>query len=164
MSRLRCLLLCLLLALPPVVAAQSGPAAPAVGAPDGTALPPGVQVPGWDELTPAQREILQPFGGHWDRIPAWRRVRLLENVERIQRLPPERRRAAIEGLRRYGQMNPQQRERARRSFEAMRRLPPEERRALQALWQSMTPEQRRAWLETGGPGISPPPQREPEPF
>ena len=36
-------------------------------------------------------------------------------------------------------------------------LPEDERRALRARWRSLSPEQRRAWLEAGGPGIVPQP-------
>jgi hypothetical protein len=44
----------------------------------------------------------------------------------------------------------------RRSFRAMRALPPEEQGRLRAIWRGMDPQQRRAWLERGGPGIAPP--------
>jgi hypothetical protein len=44
----------------------------------------------------------------------------------------------------------------RRSVRAMRALPPDEQARLRALWRGMSPQQRRAWLARGGPGIAPP--------
>ena len=62
-----------------------------------------------------------------------------------------------DGWRNFREMSPRQREQVRHSFEALRRLPPEEQRRLRGIWQGMNPEQRRAWLKAGGPGVAPPP-------
>ena len=54
-------------------------------------------------------------------------------------------------------MSPEQRRQLRRSLHSLRDLPPDQQRRLRQNWQSLTPEQRRAWLKAGGPGIAPPP-------
>lgn len=46
--------------------------------------------------------------------------------------------------------------RMRRAFRVVRALSPVQRERLRALWRDMSPEQRRDWLERGGPGITPP--------
>ncbi len=120
------------------------------------APPPGVRVPAWQQLSPEQQHDLAQFEQRWDRMPASRRVLILERYQRWNRLPPERRQQLRAGERNFQQMSPAQRERMRRAFRAVRELPPEEQARVRAAWRAMSPEQRRDWLERGGPGIAPP--------
>lgn len=122
-------------------------------------LPEGVKVPAWKELSPQQRDDLSEFADRWDRLPPWQRVRILERQQRWQSLPPERRQALHAGARNFQQMSPEQRQRMRRSLQRVRELSPERRQELQRQWRKKTPEQRRRWLEAGGPGVAPPPER-----
>lgn len=124
-------------------------------------VPAGVVVPSWDELSPEQRKHLARHAQDWDTLPASRRVHALERAERRARweaMPPEQRERLRQGMRNYRDMSPEQREQARQAMRVMHGLPAQQREALKKKWRSMSPEQRRAWLETGGPGISPPPQ------
>ena len=68
-----------------------------------------------------------------------------------------RRERMREGMRNYRDLPPPLREKMRESMRAMRALPEAERKALHARWRQLSPEQRRAWLELGGPGIAPEP-------
>lgn len=125
-----------------------------------TPVPAGVTVPTWSQLSPAQREQLAPMAEHWDTMPASRRVRALERLERKARweaMTPEEREKIREGARNFRDLPPELKEKMRISMATMRGLPEDERKRLFGLWRSMDPAQRRAWLETGGPGISPPP-------
>lgn len=125
-----------------------------------TPVPAGVTVPTWSQLSPAQREQLAPMAEHWDTMPASRRVRALERLERKARweaMTPEERAKIREGARNFRDLPPELKEKMRTSMATMRGLPEAERKQLFALWRGMNPAQRRAWLETGGPGISPPP-------
>ena len=122
------------------------------------AIPPGVRVPAWNELDDRQRADLAPFAGRWDRLPASRRVQILERYDRYKSLPPEKQNALREGAINFQQMSPLQRQKMRESLQALRTLPPDEQRALRQQWQAMTPEQRRAWLDGGGPGVTPAPK------
>ena len=121
-------------------------------------VPEGVRVPTWTQLSPRQREDLARFAPEWDRMPASRRVAILERYARWQQASPQARETWREGERNFQQMSPVQRQQMRRSLAAVRELPPEKQRHLRRLWQSLSPEQRRAWLERGGPGLSPPPR------
>jgi hypothetical protein len=121
-------------------------------------MPRGVSVPTWSQLDADQRHALARFGPRWDRMPASRRVLLLERHQRWHRWSPEQRRAAREGLRHYREMSPRQRQQMRQSVHALRGMDPGERERLRVVWRSLTPEQRRAWLRAGGPGIAPPPR------
>ncbi len=121
-------------------------------------VPDGVRVPAWKDLSAQQRDDLARFETAWDRLPASRRVAILERYARWQQASPQARETWREGERNFMQMSPLQRQQMRRSLAAVRELPPEKQRHLRRLWQSLSPEQRRAWLERGGPGLSPPPR------
>lgn len=138
-----CLLGWLLLA---IASAQAAPA-----------VPEQVTVPAWKELSEQQQADLSHLAGRWDRLPASRRVLILERYSRWKHLPAHEREALREGARNFRQMSPRQREKMRMSMDAVRALPREQQRRLRRQWGSMTPQQRRLWLDRGGPGIAPPP-------
>lgn len=124
------------------------------------AVPEGVSVPAWAELTPKQQQALAPLRETWDTLPASRRLMALERAERRARweaMTPEQRERMREGMRNYRDLPPPLREKMRESMRAMRALPEADRKALRARWRQLSPEQRRAWLELGGPGIAPEP-------
>ncbi|MEO7252434.1 MAG: DUF3106 domain-containing protein [Arenimonas sp.] len=120
-------------------------------------IPEGVSVPSWNQLDPQQQAALSQFSERWDAMPASRRVLILERYARWEQLPEPRRRALHEGARNFRQVSPVQRQKLRRSMSLVRSLPDEERRRLRQLWRRMTPQQRREWLDRGGPGVAPPP-------
>lgn len=123
--------------------------------------PEGVAAPSWSELTPAQQERLAPLGDRWDKLPASRRMHVLERLERRARwdaLSPEQRERLRHGARNFHDMPPELREKMRTSMQAVRALPEAERRALKERWRAMDPAERRKWLEAGGPGLAPPPE------
>ena len=125
------------------------------------AVPEGVAVPDWAQLTPQQQERLAPLRDRWDQMPASRRVHAMERAERRARwdaLTPEQRDRLRDGARNFRDMPPELREKMRASMKRLHELPEEQRRELKARWRAMDPEQRRKWLESGGPGVAPPPE------
>lgn len=123
-------------------------------------VPEGVAVPAWSELTPAQQQALAPLRERWDQMPASRRVHALERLERRARwdaLTPEQRDRLRHGARNFRDLPPELREKMRESMQVVRQLPEAQRNELKQRWRAMDPEQRRKWLEAGGPGLSPPP-------
>lgn len=123
-------------------------------------IPAGVQVPAWSELSPAQQQQLEHLRTTWDNLPASRRVHALERLERHARweaMTPEQRERLREGARNFHDLPPELRAKMRASLQATRALPDDERRRLFERWHQLSPEQRRTWLEAGGPGISPEP-------
>lgn len=124
-------------------------------------VPAGVAVPSWSELTPEQQEKLAPLGERWDQMPASRRVHALERMERRARwdaMTPEQRERLRHGARNFHDLTPELREKMRESMQVVRQLPEDQRRELKEQWRAMDPEQRRQWLEAGGPGLAPPPE------
>lgn len=103
-------------------------------------------LPAWEQLSPAQRELLiGPIRERWNANPD-ARTRLFEHAQRWRQLTPEQRTNAHHGLGRWEKMDPQQRQTMRVLFQKMRDLPPDQRRALRERWRAMTPEQRHAWV------------------
>ena len=108
---------------------------------------PGASLPTWDELTPAQREVLTaPIRERWNRAPG-ERARMLERARRWQSLAPEQRRRAHHGMQRFEHMTDAQRTQARALFHALRGMDAAQRRAFLADWKSKTAEARRAWVD-----------------
>jgi hypothetical protein len=152
----------LVLMATPALARPDGPR-PASGEHPRSApqVPDGVQVPAWADLSDKQREQLAPLAEQWDSLSASRRVRALERLERRERweaMTPEQREKLRKGAQNFRDLPPELREKMRASMRAMRALPEAERRELWEVWRSRSPEQRRAWLQAGGPGLAPPPE------
>ncbi len=111
-------------------------------------------LPAWEGLTAQQREaLIAPVRERWDANPA-HRTRMLEHAQRWRELTPEQRKRARHGADRWAHMSPEQQREMRALYAKLRGLPEDERRVLRERWQTMTPEQRRAWIEA-----NPPPQR-----
>ncbi|QDH70741.1 DUF3106 domain-containing protein [Marilutibacter alkalisoli] len=108
--------------------------------------------PAWEQLSPEQQErLIAPIRDRWNAQPEAREA-MLDHARRWQELTPEQRRRASHGRHRWEHMNPEQREQARALFKSMKELPPEQRKALREQWHSMTPEQRREWIEKHSKG------------
>jgi Protein of unknown function (DUF3106) len=125
---------------------------------NGPATPQGVTVPGWKQLNAEQQKDLSQFSVNWDNLPASRRVQILERYEKWKALPPKQRQALREGALNFQEMPPRQRALMRESLRYLKTLPPEEQKRLRQLWMKLTPSQRSAWLDEGGPGIAPDPK------
>ena len=127
----------------------------------GTASSAGGESRSWAELPPADRDALAaPTKERWERATPEQRRRMLDRARFWASLRPEQKQLARSGVERYRDSNAQQRTRLRDAWRRLQSLPPEQREALQRTWQDLSPRQRRAWLEAGGPGVAPPPPAE----
>ena len=137
MNRLStCWLLLLALAAGPACAAEPAAAPP---------------MPAWEQLTPAQRDLLvAPLRERWNANPEMRQM-LYGHAQRWQQMTPAQRARAHHGLRRWEHMGPEQREEMRALFHRMREMTPAQREALRQRWHAMSAEQRRAWVEANRP-------------
>ena len=122
-------------------------------------VPTGVKVPAWSELNSQQQADLSMFAKRWDRMAASRRVALLERQARWKDMPPPERKMLREGARNFHEMSPELKEKMRTSISAVRKLPEADQRQLRQQWRALDPQQRRAWLELGGPGVASPPNQ-----
>lgn len=130
MTRLLLPALLLALAMPPLQAAQPA------------------SLPDWDALTPAQRELLiAPQRARWNDSSPHERARLLRHAQRWQAMTPEQRAAARKGMRHWEGMPPRRREHAIQIYRLTRDMTPVQREAFVQQWRTMTPEQRRKWIQ-----------------
>lgn len=141
-------LLCTLFAAGAMSSALAGPpgsgpsGSPAHRSPQEQSPPP----PRWEQLTPAQREmIVAVMRDRWNDNPR-ERGRMLRHAERWKAMTPDQRRQAHQGMHRWADMKPEDRQRMRALYDESKRLSPQEREALRRKLQSMTPEERREWL------------------
>jgi hypothetical protein len=112
-------------------------------------------LPAWEQLTPAQRELLvAPLRERWDASPG-DRARMYGHAERWRTMTPEERSRARRGMRHWEHMDPERRRERRALFGKMRGMAPGQRKALRDRWHAMTAAERRAWVEANPPKDSP---------
>ena len=105
-------------------------------------------MPAWDQLTPAQRELLiAPVRDRWNREPE-KRERFMEYAKRWKAMPQPQRERARHGMQHWEGMTPEQREQARALFHAVRGLDKDARGEFMEKWRQMTPQQRTDWVKT----------------
>jgi hypothetical protein len=123
----------------------------ALGAGPAFAAEPPATLPAWEQLTPAQRDLVTaPIRDRWNANPDMR-ARLFEHAKRWQQLTPEQRAKVRHGLGKWEHMDPQQRQTMRSLFHAMRQMTPEQRKDLRQRWRNMTPQQRQDWVAAHQP-------------
>ena len=105
-------------------------------------------LPAWEQLTPAQRDLLiAPMRERWNSVEPARRQNMLERARRWQGMSPEQRQRAQHGMKRWEDMTPAKREMMRALYSYMRTLDEPQRKAMMARWREMTPKQRRSWAD-----------------
>lgn len=105
-------------------------------------------MPAWDQLTPAQRELLiAPVRDRWNREPE-KRERFMAYAERWKAMPQPQRERARHGMQRWEGMTPEAREQARAVFHVVRGLDKHARGEFMEKWRQMTPQQRTDWVKT----------------
>lgn len=131
----------------------------------GTATVASAQAPAarsWESLSDADRAaLIEPTRERWERATPEQQQRYLDRARFWASLTPEQKRLARAGAERYQQANAEQRGRLREIWRRLQTLPPAERDAARRTWDALSPPQRRAWLEAGGPGVAPPPTDDP---
>lgn len=105
--------------------------------------------PLWNDLTPAQREVLAPFESQWNGWSAQDKRRWVSLANRVPRMSAQARTRAEARIADWAQLTPEQRRLARQNYRLARRLPPEQRQAQWARYQEMTPEQRSVLRNAG---------------
>jgi hypothetical protein len=99
----------------------------------------------WNELTPAQREVLKPLQRDWNNIDDPRKKKWLEVAARYPKLSPDEQKRVQERMGDWARMSPSQRGQARQNYqEAKQQAGREERRARWEAYQALPEEERRA--------------------
>lgn len=103
--------------------------------------------PGWNELSPAQREVLAPLASAWPSLSPSHQRKWLEMARSYRALPPEEQ-AKMQGrMKEWVALSPQQRTQARLNFartkELSKELTAEEKKAKWEAYQSLSTEEKR---------------------
>ena len=121
--------------------------APAAALAQDAAKPATTPLPAWEQLSPAQRELLiAPVRDRWNREPD-KRERFMEYAKRWKAMPQPQRERARHGMQRWEGMTAEQREQARALFHAVRGLDKDARHDFMEKWRQMTPQQRTDWVK-----------------
>ena len=138
----------LLLAASAVSTAQTvAPTAAPAAAPAKTVVAQAFAGPGWNDLNPAQREILRPLASAWPSLSQSHKRKWLEMARGYRSLPPEEQ-AKMQGrMEEWVALSPQQRIQARLNFaktkELSKELTAEEKKAKWEAYQSLSTEEKQ---------------------
>lgn len=110
----------------------------------GTVNAQGIANTQWNELTPAQRQVLQPLQPRWSEIDALRKQKWIDIAARYPKMTTEQQARTTSRMAEWAAMTPAQRNAARLQFEQVKQVPATERQARWDAYKSLPPEQRDA--------------------
>lgn len=99
--------------------------------------------PTWQALTPAQRSLLAPLEGDWDKLGPNQRSKWLSATPRLAVLPPAELARLHERMRDWANLTPAERVDARIGFQVAKQVDAEQRQAKWEAYQALPPEKRQ---------------------
>jgi len=99
--------------------------------------------PAWKDLTPAQRQALQPLAPHWDRLSEQHKLKWLALSKNYPTLSPEEQVKLHLHMSKWATLSQQQRTQARQNFKEIKRLTPEQKASQWEAYQALSPEEKR---------------------
>ncbi len=125
---------------PAAVAAAARPAASAASA---AAAARAVSHPTWNELTPAQREALQPLAGNWHSLSEGHKRKWIALSRNYPTLPPAEQAKLHSRMTEWSALSPQQRSQARLNFAEAKQLSPAEKKAKWEAYQALSEDEKK---------------------
>ncbi|WP_137938251.1 DUF3106 domain-containing protein [Chitinivorax sp. B] len=83
---------------------------------------------GWETLTTAQQQVLQPVQSEWHQFPALQRQRLIVLANKFPAMKPTEQHRIQSKLREWAKLTPEQRTLARKNYRQLHQLPSDKRR------------------------------------
>jgi TRAP-type C4-dicarboxylate transport system substrate-binding protein len=83
--------------------------------------------PTWDQLSPAQRQVLSGMQQEWNTLPEERRDNLVQGADKWLSLSPEEKAKAESRLQRFNSLDPDRKARMRQLRDEYRNMTPEQR-------------------------------------
>lgn len=102
----------------------------------------------WANLTPAQREALEPLAGEWPRMREQQKEKWLEIGKRYTRMKPEAQQRLHERMRDWVKLTPAERSAARTNYARAKKLDAEEKHEQWAKYQQLSEEQKKKLAES----------------
>lgn len=107
--------------------------------------------PRWAELTPAQREALEPLATEWDQIPLARKKKWLEIGNKMALMTPAEKGRVQERIRDWVKLTPEQRRVARSNYAQAQKIEKAEIITQWQRYQQLTEEQKKELAVLGVP-------------
>ena len=124
------------------VLAQTTTPGPSVSKP--AQLPNAVSTgPGWNELTPVQREVLRPLAKTWDSLSVLHRRKWIALTSTFAGLSLENKEKMQARMAEWAALSPREREVARLNFVETKKVEPSERAAGWEAYQALSPQERQ---------------------
>ncbi len=99
--------------------------------------------PAWKDLTPAQRQALQPLAPHWDRLNEQHKLKWLALSKNYPSLSSEEQVKLHLRMSKWATLSQQQRTQARQNFKEIKGLSPEQKASEWEAYQALSPEEKR---------------------
>lgn len=88
----------------------------------------------WEQLTPAQRDVLAPLAREWHKLGPKSRARWLAIAARYPSLSPDEQVRVTARMQEWAALTPEQRRKAREQYKRLLQLPGDQRPALGQKW------------------------------
>lgn len=118
-------------------------AAPAVARPVASAPGTAAAGPQWKELSPAQKQILQPLATSWNTLGVIQRGKWIAIAQTYPSMAPAEQEKLNGRMAEWAALKPRDRERARLNFAETKKIPPAERAADWEAYQALSPEEKQ---------------------
>jgi hypothetical protein len=144
----------------PALPAASQPARPPAAARAVQARPASTpkaeSSPTWAELSPGQKQALEPLAATWSRLGEAHKRKWLAVSSNFPTMPPGEQARLHSRMAEWAALSPQQRTQARLNFAEAQTLPADDKRAKWEAYQNLSPEEKRK-LAAGAVAAKPPP-------
>jgi hypothetical protein len=115
----------------------------------------------WQNLTPAQREVLAPLEREWPGIDAPRKQKWLVIAGRYRSLPPPERARIAERMTEWAKLTPAERGEVRLRYQEARQLPAPDRQARWQAYQKLPADEKQQFAARAA-AVADPSLRDPE--
>jgi hypothetical protein len=105
--------------------------------------------PAWNQLSPRQREALEPLAGQWTSLPAESKRKWLEIADKYPQLSPEGQSRLQARMAEFSRLTPEQRRTARENFQRAYELPRESRESAVEHYRSLPDDKKKELGERG---------------
>lgn len=107
--------------------------------------------PAWKDLSPAQRQALQPLAPHWDRLNEQHKLKWLALSKNYPTLSSDEQAKLHLRMSKWATLSQQQRTQARQNFKEIKKLSPEQKTSQWEAYQALSAEEKRKLAKQARP-------------
>ena len=125
------------------------------GQPRTAPVPKAESSPTWAELSPAQKQALEPLATNWSRLGEAHKRKWLAVSSNFPTMPPGEQARLHSRMAEWAALSPQQRTQARLNFAEAQALPADDKRAKWEAYQALPPEEKKKLAAGAGKPVPP---------